>query len=170
MHCIGITLHRHYTVCGLLAELHMILLQGSEAAKPYFHLLQDQCQGPGKLHPMHVRIIDTHMPLVNGCRKAGDIQGAVRNLTSLISAMEFHHASPFVETTNLYQHLAHLYIDLAADAQPNKKLVARALKLARDTHSKKVNLQKVCQGVDAVDDTAAMMHTFDLVASGGMRE
>ena len=146
----------------------MSLPQGSDAAKPYFQMLQDQCQGPGKLHPMHVRIMDTHMPLVNGCRRTGDIQGAVRNLTAFITAMELHHASPLVEITNLYQHLAHLYIDLAADAQPNKKLVARAQKLAKDTHRKKISLQKICQGQGAVDDSAAFMHELDLVASGGV--
>lgn len=135
-------------------------MQGNDAAKPLFQQLQDQYQGPGKLHPLHVRIMDTHMPLVNSCRRTGNIQDAVKNLTQLINAMEYHHPSPFLETMNLYQHLAELYIDLATSAQPNKKLVARAQKLARDAHRRYVSLRNICQGQDpAVSKSdAAFLH------------
>lgn len=150
--------------CAVVQPLYRqlkVLLQGNDAARSLFQQLQDQYQGPGKLHPLHVRILDTHMPLVNSCRRMGDIQSAVRNLTQLISAMEYHHASPFLETMNLYQHLAQLYIDLASSAQPNKKLVARAQKLAKDTHRKYVGLRKICQGQDVAASDAVFMHDLD---------
>ena len=153
-----------YPACAVVQPVERelkVLLQGNDAAQSLFQQLQDQCQGLGKLHPLHVRIMDTHMPLVNSCRRMGDIQNAVRNLTQLISAMEFHHTSPFLETMNLYQHLAQLYIDLATSAQPNKKLVARAQKLARETHRKYVGLRKICLGQDVAASDAVFMHDLD---------
>lgn len=138
-------------------------LQGNDAAMLLFQKLQEQYQGPGKLHPLHVRIMDTHMPLVNSCRRRGDLQGAMRNLTQLITAMEYHHPSPFLETMNLHQHLAELYVDLAAAAQPKKNMVARAQKLARDAHRKYVGLRSVCQGSGFVapESDAVFMHDLD---------
>ena len=105
--------------------------------------------------------MDTHMPLVNSSRRMGDAQSAVRELTALISAMEYHHASPFLETMNLYLHLAQLYVELAAAAQPNKKLVGRAQKLAKDTHRKYVGLRKVCQGQDVAESDDVFMLELD---------
>lgn len=43
--------------------------QGHAAARPSFEAIL--AQADGVLHPMHVTVVDTLMPLVNCCRAAG---------------------------------------------------------------------------------------------------
>lgn len=129
----------------------MFDLQGSGAARPAFEQLVEQCQGPGKLHPMHVRIIDSLMPLSNGCRRAGDTVGAIKNVMGMIGAMDFYYSYPSIEKTNLYRHLVELYADWASSA-PSPKLAARPKRLAKEAHQKYVALQLVCQGDRHGDD------------------
>ena len=120
-------------------------LQGSGAARPVFEQLLDQCQAPGKLHSMHVRIIDSYMPLSNGCRRTGETVSAVRNVNNMISAMGFYYPHPCIEVTNLYRYLVELYADWAGSA-PSPKLAARPKRQARETYQKYCALRLVCQG------------------------
>ena len=46
-----------------------LVWQGHAAARPMFEAIL--AQADGVLHPMHVTIVDTLMPLVNCCRAAG---------------------------------------------------------------------------------------------------
>lgn len=128
-------------------------LQGSGAARPVFEQLLEQCQGQGKLHPMHVRIIDSHMPLSNGCRRTGETVSAIRNVNNMIDAMSFYYPHPSIELTNLYRHLLDLYADWAGSAPV--KLAARPKRQARETYQKYCALRSVCQGSRHGDDDLA---------------
>ncbi len=129
-------------------------LQGSGAARPVFEQLLEQCQGQGKLHSMHVRIIDSYMPLSNGCRRTGETVSAIRNVNSMITAMGFYYSHPCIELTNLYRYLVELYADWAGSA-PSPKLAARPKRQARETYQKYCALRLVCQGRRHGDDDLA---------------
>ena len=122
-----------------------------------FEQLLEQCQGAGKLHQMHVRVIDSYMPLANGCGRTGDIVGAVKNVTAMIHAMEFYYSSPCIETTNLYRFLVELYADLVSSAS-SPKLAIRPKKQAKEAYQKYSAMKLVCQGHRHLDaDLAAKM-------------
>ena len=146
--CPANILHARFTQASLMA-LHTCMvdagLQGSGAARPMFEQLLDQCQGPGKLNSMHVRIIDSYMPLSNGCRRTGETVSAVRHVNNMISAMGFYYPHPCIELTNLYRYLVELYADWASSA-PSPKLAARPKQQARETYQKYCALRLVCQG------------------------
>ncbi|KAL0049888.1 hypothetical protein WJX82_000076 [Trebouxia sp. C0006] len=125
--------------------VNVLRQQGSGAARPVFEQLLDQCQAPGKLHSMHVRIIDSYMPLSNGCRRTGETVSAVRNVNNMISAMGFYYPHPCIEVTNLYRYLVELYADWAGSAA-SPKLAARPKRQARETYQKYCALRLVCQG------------------------
>lgn len=134
------------TLCLKLCLIWVLLcVQGSAAARVMFQQVLQSCQGPGKLHPMHVRLFDCHMPAANGCRRTGDNIGAIRHVTAMISAMEFYYQYPCIEVTNLYRFLVELYIDWASNA-PSVKLASRPKKQAKEAFQKFVALQTVCQG------------------------
>ena len=128
-------------------------LQGSGAARSVFEQLLEQCQGQGKLHSMHVRIIDSYMPLSNGCRRTGETVNAVRNVNNMISAMSFYYPYPCIELTNLYRYLVELYADWAGSAP--SKLAARPKRQAKETHQKYCALRLICQGRRHGDDDLA---------------
>jgi len=111
-----------------------------------------QCQGgPGKLHPMHVRIIDSYIPLSNGCRRTGDTVGAIKNVDAMINAMEFYYPLPCIETTNLYRYLVELCTEWASNAPSPNIAASRSKKQAKDTYHKYNALRSVCQGHRHVD-------------------
>ena len=130
------------------------MLQGSAAARPVFEQVLEDCQGPGKLNPKHVRIFDCYMPAANGCSRMGDNIGAIKHVTALINAMEFYYSSPSVEATNLYRFLAELYAEWASNA-PSVKLAARPKRQAKETYQRYCALQTICQGVQTADDDLA---------------
>lgn len=126
-------------------------MQGSAAARPIFDELLLHCQGPGKLHAMHVRVMDSYMPLSNGCRRTGDVVGAIKHVTALINAMEFYYRFPCIEVTNLCKHLVELHLQWA-DSAPSAKLAARPKKQAKDVYRKYETLRSVCQRQAHDDD------------------
>lgn len=134
------------TLCLRLCLILVLLwVQGSAAARVLFEQVLQSCQGPGKLHPMHVRLFDCHMPAANGCRRTGDNISAIRHVTAMVSAMEFYYQYPCIEVTNLYRFLVELYIDWASNA-PSVKSASRPKKQAKEAFQKYVALQTLCQG------------------------
>ena len=148
--CINETLNLTSSCAWLDHILVLLWLQGSAAARPIFEQVLQSCQGPGKLHPMHVRIFDCHMPAANGCRRTGDNIGAIRHVTSMINAMEFYYQYPCIEVTNLYRFLVELYIDWASNA-PSAKLATRPKRQAKEAFQKFAALQSICQGFANAD-------------------
>ena len=149
--CVRETLTLTLILCLALNLILLLLwLQGSAAARPVLEQVLQSCQGTGKLHPMHVRIIDCHMPAANGCRRTGDNIGAIRHVTSMISAMEFYYQYPCIEVTNLYRFLVELYIDWASNA-PSAKLASRPKRQAKEAFQKFAALQSICQGFANAD-------------------
>ncbi len=51
----------------------------------------------GVLHPMHVTVIDSYMPLVNCCRAMGDAPAAIKHLSQLIACLDTIVGMPSVE-------------------------------------------------------------------------
>lgn len=143
------------TNSSVLTHHGLCLLQGSAAARPVFEQVLESCQGPGKLHPMHVRIFDCYMPAANGCRRTGDSIGAIKHVIATINAMEFYYSCPCIEVTNLYRFLTELFIDWASNA-PSTKLATRPKRQAKETFQKFCALKAECQGSSDTDEDLTM--------------
>ena len=103
---------------------------------------------------MHVRIIDSYMPLSNGCRRTGDIIGAIKNVTAVVTAMEFYYPFPCIEVTNLCKYLIELHLEWA-DGAASQKLAARPKKQAKEMYRKYDALRSICQQQRCTDDSLA---------------
>lgn len=109
---------------ALAAAMATLHAKGSAAAAPA--LAAVAALAPKTLHPHHVLVFDSLMPLANGLRKAGDGAGAAKAVAALVAAMDALVGVPTAELGNLLEYLADLLAERA-----ERSPAALATRLAR---------------------------------------
>ena len=82
----------------------------------------------------------------------GDVVGAIKNVTALVTAMEFYYPFPCIEVTNLCKYLIELHLEWA-DGAASQKLAARPKKQAKELYRKYDALRLICQQQSRTDDS-----------------
>jgi len=105
---------------------------------------------PKKLHPHHVLVFDSLMPLCNGLRAAKDPSGAARAVGALISAMDALVGVPSAELGNLLQLHAELLAERCSESSGKggtaAALNARLARSARESAARALEVRRITLG------------------------
>ena len=108
---------------------------------------------PKTLHPHHVLVFDSLMPLCNGLRAAGDTAGAARAVGSLIQAMDSLVGVPSSELGNLLQLHAELLAERCSGGGGDSSkggaagaLSSRLARSARESAARAAEVRRVTLG------------------------
>jgi hypothetical protein len=127
---------------ALAAAMATLHTKGSAAAAPALAAVAGLA--PATLHPHHVLVFDSLMPLANGLRKAGDVAGAAKAVALLIAAMDALVGVPTAELGNLLEYLADLLAERAARSPA--ALATRLARGARDAAARGADTRSLVLG------------------------